>query len=263
MFPKLSAQVVMLCVLTFPTSSELVFSQQVTTSSSNQANKSTIHSADGLEPKMVIDALANKNPQPEYVNNRPVFDSNFDWNEHGRVWDLLTTLARNAEVLFPQLVEHMDDTRYCTTVKFNVGGGSQNWTVGRACRILLTRTLSAAYYQHLTPQSVAIYAQMRSPDIASSELVEWCEKRSGKQLFQLQIEVCELAIAKLERPECNLGGSKKVRAKWIEAIQAEAESMAKFKRAALPKWFSGEEYIYYGQADVGQRVPQGNIKGVE
>ena len=85
----------------------------------------------------MIEKLVNLNPAPELVGDGsdtvPIFDKKYDWAEYHRVWKVLRELATDAEVLWPELVKHLDDDRYCMTgVTFS--DSTFNWTVGDACQ---------------------------------------------------------------------------------------------------------------------------------
>ena len=101
------------------------------------------------DARATIEKLVNRNPVPKLVGTqgeaRPIFDVKYDWAEYHRVWDALRELAPNAETLWPELVKHLDDDRYCMTA-WTFSENTHNLTVGEVCRQLISDSLSEAYY---------------------------------------------------------------------------------------------------------------------
>ncbi len=150
----------------------------------------------------MIDSLANHNPPPQLWRfvNRTDFDSNivpffpvdYDWDEQARIRAALFPLAHgSSEVLWERLVKHSDDKRYALTTRSNMDDYS-NWSVGRLCRMIANRRLYFVSRMHSDPKSG------ERPDVffdlGIENLAKWRNDRSGKSLYELQIEVCETAL---------------------------------------------------------------------
>jgi hypothetical protein len=202
------------------------------------------------DPKARIESLVNHNSPPKLVADQgdriPIFDAKYDWVEYSRVWNAVRELAPHADTLWPELVKHLDDNRYCLTV-FTFTESTYNWTIGDVCRELIGATLAKPYDRNLSPSSLRIYAAMSRPEIArdAKKLKAWCEERENKRLYEMQIEVCDWAIEVLKLPEFLPSVSKSRREGWIDAIGADAKSLATSKQAVLSAWFRAEEYEPY------------------
>lgn len=205
------------------------------------------------DARAAIEKLVNHNPVPRLVGDKgqrdPIFDVKYDWAEYHRVWMALRELAPKAEALWPELVKHLDDERYCMTA-LTWSDNTHNLTVGDVCHELISNILSNAYYQHLKPNSLDIYGRMGRPDIArdKKKLKSWCEARRDKPLYELQMEACEWAVKRLTKSEDLPRVSNSTRRAWIAAIKAEIQSLTKSKLAVPSEWFRGEEYFSFSAA---------------
>jgi hypothetical protein len=126
-------------------------------------------------------------------------------------------------------------------------GLSYNWSVGNICHEIVGRTLAAAYYQHLKPLKVIVEIRLGLPDVArTKKLKSWCQEQSKKELFELQMDMCEWAVTELKQHPDELRGvsSEMVRA-WTGAIEAERESLRVKKRAVPYGGFRGESQRPY------------------
>lgn len=210
-----------------------------------------------IDARALVEALVNRNPSPKLVGSRhqPIFDPKFDWKEDERVWEATKSLIRHAEAAWPELVRHLDDERYCITLKW-WSGHTYTWTVGRMCAHIIFKNLSEGYYQTLMGPAAArnvyarnVHSRMSRPEITddSETLKEWCEKRSTKELYELQIEVCEWAIQELKKPDDRpLGSPLRVRA-WIATIEADIEALRQSQMAVRYGGFKGEEVSTYSK----------------
>jgi hypothetical protein len=206
--------------------------------------------AAGADARALIEGLVNNNPAPKFVDDNPVFDPNFDWNEHRRVWKAIPVLVRHSQEAWPELVEHLEDGRYCATFE-SPSGNTIQCTVGGMCRLIIGRNLAAAYYLHLKPESVMMYSRYSIPSFAhvdGATLKKWCRERSNKQLYELQIEACELMIAELEReddlkeriPKAKLEG-------WIADIRKQIDTLRESHKAVPFTGFGSEEYTQFSK----------------
>jgi hypothetical protein len=177
-----------------------------------------------LELQAMVDALANRNRAPEMVRREPIFSRDYDWSEYNRAWKAILALVPHAEDAWPELVSHLDDERYALTLR-GPSGKTDNWTVSSVCRMIVARNLSEAYYRNLNPEAEIVYARLRSPEIArnKNKLKSWCEKRSKRSLYELQIEMCEWAIGELQAPDEFPPISRLRLQAWIASIKAEIE----------------------------------------
>lgn len=188
-----------------------------------------------------IDRLVNKNDVPKFVKDqrRPVFSDSYDWDEYRRVWRLLRELAPKCDVMYPELVEHLDDPRYCMTAMTPAGGYS-NWTIGDICQMLVEAAVSAGYVPHVRPESKVILTQMRNPEVVGKpQLKKWCNDRKGKPLFELQMEMCDWAIAELKSDRI-VKITDENRIASITNIQAQKRTIAESKTAVSSNWFRGD-----------------------
>lgn len=210
-----------------------------------------------IDARALVEALANRNPSPKLVGSRhqPIFDPKFDWKEDERVWDASKLLIRHAEAAWPELVRHLGDERYCITLKW-WSGHTYTWTVGRMCAHIISENLSAGYYRTLMGPAGArnvyarnVHSRMSQPEITddSETLKEWCQKRNKKELYELQIELCEWAIQELKKPDDRpLGSPLRVRA-WIATIEADIEALRQSEMAVRYGGFTGEEAFPYSK----------------
>jgi hypothetical protein len=196
----------------------------------------------------MVEALANRNPVPDIVgkpSSKPIFDKKYDWSEYDRVWDGIQQINSDLHTAWPELVGHLDDGRYCITLE-NGDGIAYNWTVGDVCREIVAANLAEAYRQDLPPLTEFVEAKLRSPEVArdKKKLKAWCEERSKKELYELQIEMCEWAKSELRKPEDLRVSRLRVRA-WIAAIDAEIESLQKSGEAEPFRAFDREGHTPY------------------
>jgi hypothetical protein len=157
---------------------------------------------DLTDARSVINALENHNPAPgrEYNGDgySPLFCKKYNWDEYRRVSKVIQFLKCHGEEAWPELLQHFDDKRYCITVGVNEYDSSRNCTVGDMCQQIVRDYLTAAYRRHISQlrvDEIQYYvlcapAMLRKPE----DLKAWCDKRKGKRLYELQIEMCEWAI---------------------------------------------------------------------
>lgn len=173
-----------------------------------------------------VDKLATTNPpatiRGEAGHQRASWKK-LDSKEANRVDAALKDVIRRFEELWPELVEHLSDDRYCKTVGIDAGY-PRNWSVCDICQHIIGETLSEPYYQHM-PGTKSNFNRFRIPAFAKDKdkLRQWCWDRKDRQLYELQIEACEWALGEIKGSDGGL----------ITAIKKEIEDLKKSK-AAVP-----------------------------
>lgn len=193
--------------------------------------------------RALIESLASKNKPPEIedIHVRAVPDG-FDPKEQTRVWAVIPKLIKQAEQAWPELVDHLDDKRYCVTVN-DLFGNTHNWTIGDVCREIIGRNLAQAYYKALPSDSFDLYRTMRKPGFAYDK--EWCRHRADKKLYELQLEACAWASTGLADENRIEKASPATRKAWITAVDAAAKKLAESKTAVPYPRFGPEEFDLY------------------
>lgn len=141
------------------------------------------------------------------------------------------SLTPHGEDAWQELVGHLDDGRYSITFNASAtSGDAYNWSVGQVCRQIILSYLTDGYLHHVHRMDKPSYRRLRDFVHDGKALKAWCVKRSGKPLFELQIEVAQWALAELER-----GGFERIpeprRLEWIVAVEAVIESLRSSKKA--------------------------------
>jgi hypothetical protein len=192
-----------------------------------------------VDSRALLDALRNQNPAPAFVGGElpsPIFAKNFDWKEDARVWGALRKLIDHAEDAWHEMVAHLGDDRYCLTYNTvdvsSTRGYAINWTVGDACREIIDSALTDGYLECLRQMDKISYHRLAEPDFLhdKKKLKAWCEQRRSKSLNELQIEVCQWAVAELEKGDFGRVPTSR-RLEWIAAVKAEIEALRACKRA--------------------------------
>jgi hypothetical protein len=194
----------------------------------------------------MINALANRNSSPKLVgrHHTPVFGKKYDWSEYTRVWGkAIPEIVDHVGDAWSELVKHIDDERYCITLGND--SGSFNWTVGVVCRRIVASNLTEACYQAVKTESKGDYARL-CPEVVldNTKLKSWCVNRVDKRLYQMQIEMCGLAIAQVSKADED-SPSPQTRRAWGAALEAEIRSLRESKRAVRFNGFGSEEFDLY------------------
>jgi len=209
------------------------------------------------EMERLIDAVASRNDAPRLVGKEgsafPIFADKFDWKDQKRVQAAAWALAQDdSNDLWGCLVEHLRDKRYSATCE--IGDDYPcNFDVGTICLFIARDKLRCAYLRHLEPGKTHHYsggsgkwvsdrttdfirgsvqrelhygAHIYDPD----ELAEWYRARKGKPLYELQMEMCEWAVKKVE---AGRGVSEKPKREFVAAVRNEIESLKKTKRPVV------------------------------
>lgn len=171
----------------------------------------------------MIEDIANRNHPPKLLGKSgerlPLFPSNYDWEEQKRVKSAYARLTTVTDELWEELVKNANNRKYSLTVKNNTGEFAQdNWTVGDVCRALAYEKLVALCDQHLpldpNKPGHRIYLDI---GVETTNIAEWRIIRSGKPLYQLQIDVCELRLKQLAKAKGISRGEKHAARKKIES----------------------------------------------
>lgn len=146
----------------------------------------------------LIEALANRNPSPRLMKSfggaRPLFPAEYDWDEQSRIRKAFAALASKGSAEgWEELLRHSDDDRYCLTMMQN---GAFNYptnrSVGDICEIVARWQLTGVAKDQLAKLRPGFAGQIN----LGKPLSEWRSARTDKELYQLQIEVCEMALQK-------------------------------------------------------------------
>ena len=180
--------------------------------------------------EQLIDSLASHNKAPELApdgKSEPEFNVGFDWDDQQRVraaTDALTSML--CDDLWPHLLNHLGDDRYCLTYH---GRDPHNSTVGLVCFWAAERIVAYPYVRHLRgiPEHMPI---VTSPD----ELRDWCAERKGKSLYQLQADMARDAIRRMESNATNYV-PKEVRDTFVANVRGEIRALETTKAAQFPK----------------------------
>jgi hypothetical protein len=203
--------------------------------------------------RALVEALANRNPPPQLVKwqgRYPIFPSNFEWREDGRVYRALRTLIEHAETSWPEMVRHLGDARYCITVDEALSCEyALNWTVGEACREIIVGTLTTCYAPRLGSLNKITFARFQFSELTgdAKKLQAWCEARSARPLFELQIEFCQTALAEVAHGQWPPELVER-RRHWAAALEAEIQSLRASKKPCHFQGF-GESMRPYSAAD--------------
>jgi hypothetical protein len=206
-----------------------------------------------VDAEQLINALENHNSPPIMTKiswGRPTFDKKYNWSEYNRVDTVIDLLVVHAEELWPHLLRHLNDKQYCITY---YSDGSEddgiNYSVGLVCRDVVYGYLVQGYRRHLWIVCGAV-SRPEETDRAlhvswekiGTTMRDWCEERKKKPLCELQIEMCEWAIAKVAKLK---DVSDKEREPFIKAVRAEIVELRTSKKVARFPGFHGEKYVRY------------------
>lgn len=193
-----------------------------------------------IDVRKVIDGLRNRNAEPRMIRGDvgflPLFDEKYDWSEYDRVVRTIRLLKCRAEDAWPELLMHFDDGTYCVSTASEAYETGQNHTVGLVCQEIVRGYLRAGYSRHLhtlrldKPQYMAIRspAMLRDP----ATLKTWCEKRSEKKLYELQVEMCEWAIDEA----ATLPVLASERAAFVDAVRVEIAALNSSQTPVGYRW---------------------------
>jgi hypothetical protein len=204
--------------------------------------------SEGSAAKMV-EAIANRNKPPKIVrrdrdcpSSFPIFPKDYDWKEETRVRKAIQALYQDeSEEVWEALVRHAKDERYCSVTYSGNSGDAYIDSVGYICYLLAYERLCCVFQEHLPslpPHGCPIHLEDVSKDMAA-----WRNKQKNKSLYQLQIEVCEMALRKLPKAR-NDDISRKEKALAQTMIEAEITKLKKTKQPYLDKYGHGFYMAY-------------------
>jgi hypothetical protein len=212
-----------------------------------QAGRGQVLEPDARELAKMIDEVANRNPAPKLLEvdhprlpgRVPLFPDNYDWKEVSRVWSALRKLRMDTTPeLWEELIRKSGDPRYALTFA-DKGGRPVIWTVGRFCDDIAYDRLVDVFVQHL-PEDDRGRTIPLEVGIGSS-WVAWRQKRAGKTLDQLQMEVCEQAVKELDKVK---GVSKKEKDLARKKIMTEIDKLKKTKKPVFLEYHPRERDTY-------------------
>jgi hypothetical protein len=159
----------------------------------------------GKSVAQLVDDIRNRNKPPKLVERskgRPrtlaLFQETYDWKEDKRVLKALNELYQEESAdLWEKLVRIKKDKRYCVTLVIVKTDDAEVYTVGDICFNLAYDRLVGVFQQHLPPSELKEGPLVM--DIGIEDLGAWRKKRAEKPLYQLQIEVCQLALRALPK----------------------------------------------------------------
>ena len=186
-----------------------------------------------IDPKALVEALADRNPVPQIAHGIPNFPRDFDWREYYRAYGVIPPLVNRAAEAWPEMVRHLDDGRDCATVDTALNGDyALNWTIGNVCREIVAHTLTGSYIQHLT-LDILNYNGFEIPALTRSakKLRAWCQARSSQPLYEMQIDAGELALAALQENKWPFHATPQQQRDWAAVVKANVEALRKSRAA--------------------------------
>lgn len=198
----------------------------------------------------LIDALANHNHAPKLVGltgrDAPVFGESYKWDEEARVHQAFKELwKRNSGELWPNLMSHADDSRYAFTWLDDEDEIVLTESVGSLCKRIAHDDMTWPYMMFIPGYggdfNAAPYHRLEYPK-ELEDLKAWYRKRAGKPLYELQIEMCQWAIA-TTRSSTDVG--EKPKARFIQQVDGQIQELAKTKKPFVRERWHSEIYRWY------------------
>ena len=160
----------------------------------------------GKSVAQLVEDIRNRNKPPKLVKRSgghprtlALFPVTYDWKEEKRVLKALDKLYQENSVdLWEELVRKEEDNRYCVTVVATKTDDAHNFSVGVLCHRLAYSQLTCVFAKHL-PGSEAKGGEPFFLDIGIKKIRPWRLKRAHKSLYELQIEVCQMALRVLPK----------------------------------------------------------------
>lgn len=200
----------------------------------------------------VVGSLANANRPPSIQGRipsaRPVFSDDYDWDEQDRIVQSIEKILRNSDRALPALLKHVDDDRYCLTIR-----GAQhvnNASVGDICEMILDKSLCAAHTRHIPDLEDHNRKLMRLRSTAyfrGFDLPKWCGEKleMNLALYELQVEICEMEIRNCEQIK---GIPETAKQRFVSAVRSEIVDLRSRRKAVRPSSiFSAEHSSLYNE----------------
>jgi hypothetical protein len=202
----------------------------------------------------LIDAVASRNKPPKMVLDVPDFPEDYDFKDQDRVRAAIWALSQDdSNDLWERLAAHFRDQRYSVSFQSKGEGRSGcQLDVGAICEEVAENKFKCAYLRHLEPEKTYPYGPNswvvgdatrdfiperkhfhlhRPPQInKADDLAEWCRARKGKPLYELQIEICEWAVKRVEVYD---DVAEKPKKQFVAAVQKEIESLKKSRKPVV------------------------------
>lgn len=202
----------------------------------------------------MIDALANRNQKPEFVDvgtrldarHSPLFPEDYDWAEDRRVAYAIRDLQRfDGEELWQCLCEHLEDERYLKSYAFN--DAAHVSTIGYLAFIKTNAELSAAYLRHFPmswtnalwfPQSRVIHNLY--------EAIAWHREHKNVPLYQQQIEACQISLQRMRSIKSSRPPTQSEVEKFEQDVSRQIEVLRLTKTPVLRgQWLMSADNDYY------------------
>jgi hypothetical protein len=188
----------------------------------------------------LIDAMASRNQEPKFRESDdakiPQFPRDYDWSEQRRVRAaMLAVLKTKTDAMWWRLREHAGDRRYVLTA--SRGEYAENFSVGSFCCDFFLADLSQAYVRHLPAAAGRLPPDFQPEEVFWKNEKEW--SRTGKPLYQIQMEVCRRALEQWASVKGTAPGKEghfhtyttDEKSRFREAVQREIEELDGTKRA--------------------------------
>jgi hypothetical protein len=159
---------------------------------------------DPIDVIKMVDAIVNGNEPPKLVFRRSgspkavaLYPENYDWREEERVRGAIAALSQETTPeLWEELVRRTADARYCVIVVGEKKQDAEICTVGRVCDNRAYWCL-VGVFQKMMPPNAALEGRPLAVDFDVTYLEKWRRERRNKSLYQLQIEMGEIALRAL------------------------------------------------------------------
>ncbi len=224
----------------------------------------------------LVDAMANRNPQPRIVVLRPgdreaIFNREYDWKEQDRVIAAVESVLKHpSPEMLVQLWAHGTDPRYCLTFNDGAAAGpkyAKNWSLGMLCREIASFQL----YFPVNRATQIIRIGERPIILPKGDvkgLPEFGHAPTGITIVELQIQMCHQTIVDLPKL-ARLSGYEKIDADGIRQCRPQLESvieeLKKSKTGIFGKFnFPGERFEFFDASradDVRKRYEEATKRG--
>lgn len=199
---------------------------------------------DAKDAAKMVEAIANRNKPPKIVERQkdypkwfPLFPANYNWKEEKRVREAIGKLYQDTSTeLWEALVQGANDKRYCITSYSGNSADVEIHSVGWICRDLAYSRLCALFEKHL-PSLPPHGCPVQFWDIRK-DMPAWRKERKDKTLYQLQIEVCEMALRELSKVNVE-DVSEKEKTEARKKIEVEIAKLRKTKHPVLEELGNG------------------------
>jgi hypothetical protein len=153
--------------------------------------------------RTLINGLGNKNVTINWENESEpylILPDDFDWKIQEHVSENIEELFQIGKDAFPELIAHMNDTRFCG---FRVGAVDSPRKVGQICDCIIEQQIDVFEYDVYAPIVHSwlphpFYEMIRDKD-GRSDAEEWWKSNRHKSLRELQIEAARKAIEILKK----------------------------------------------------------------